>query len=172
MIFIALYAVVGCIELAIILRMHEATLSEFKSFHEYLGWRRISEMNVWYPLGMLFAIVFWPIFAGFMAQDILAFRRSEAEHRRPFSVQMCDLGPEASMAEIEANEIVIDPLGAAPAIVFGHMNPGWTKFKMQFKKKDRLCSFYAVWKEDQWSGYACVRGKKIAAFFVAQVINR
>ncbi len=102
--------------------------------------------------------------------------RSIAAHEasRIFSVKRGDLVEKVEVAAVEAKETVFDPLGAAPAVPFGFLNPQWQVFLAQATPADALWSFRAV-RDGEWgllderTGYALVRRGKVVAFMVASI---
>lgn len=56
---------------------------------------------------------------------------------------------ELSIEEIEAREIVQDPLHAVPTEPFGHLHAVWAELIEKLKPRDELWSFRAEW-HDRW----------------------
>ena len=102
--------------------------------------------------------------------------RSIAAHEasRIFSVKRGDLVERVEVAAVEAKETVFDPLGAAPAVPFGFLNPQWQAFLAKGTAADAVWSFRAV-RDGDWgllderTGYALVRRGKVVAFMVASI---
>ncbi len=131
-------------------------------------------------LGGVFVWAFWPVALAFMAKWKLdevreqrgtnGLRLGGAE--RP-EVEPEDLLQPKTIEEIEQREIVQDPLGAVPALPFGHLAAGWISFRSQLEPGDEIWSFCAVkpeyWgREEQLSGYAAVRLGEVVGHFVAR----
>jgi hypothetical protein len=131
-------------------------------------------------LAGVFVWAFWPVALALMAK----WKFDEGREQRRTSgggqgrVERPEVEPEdllqpATIEEIEQREIVQDPLGAAPALPFGHLAAGWIRFRSQLLPGDEIWSFRAVkpndWGgEEQLSGYAAVRLGEIVGHFVAR----
>jgi len=84
-----------------------------------------------FPL-IAFAIylVIWPWMLWIEARRALARKNDRAKAlARKFVVRDEFLICELPLGDIESRETVEDPLGAAPRVPFGHMNPAWEVFK-------------------------------------------
>ncbi len=87
-----------------------------------------------------------------------------------FAPGMRDLVRPLAVEEIEKLEAVVDPLGAAPALPFGHLNPAWRRFVQGVALKNKLWS-YRAFRKDRWGkkerreGYAIVRYGIVGMFF-------
>ena len=69
------------------------------------------------------------------------------------------------MAQIEAREMVEDPLQAVPALPFGHLNAAWCELVAELAPGDECWSFSAQWSNDFGlselrTGYVVWRGRK------------
>jgi hypothetical protein len=131
-------------------------------------------------LAGVFVWAFWPVALALMAKwkldEVREQRRTnglgQGGAERP-EVEPEDLLQPTTIGEIEQREIVQDPLGAAPALPFGHLSAGWIRFCSQLEPGDEVWSFRAV-RSDDWggheqsSGYAAVRLGEIAGHFVAR----
>ncbi len=99
------------------------------------------------------------------------------EASRIFAVKRGDLVEEVEVATVEAKETVFDPLGAAPAVPFGFLNPQWQAFLAKGTAADAVWSFRAV-RDGDWgllderTGYALVRHRKVVAFMVASIEHK
>ena len=81
---------------------------------------------------------------------------------REFAVEPVHLQAWLTLEEIEAREMVDDPLGAVPHVPFGHLNAAWRTFLESRANGDELWSFTAQWQTwllqpELRSGYALVR---------------
>ena len=56
-----------------------------------------------------------------------------------------------TVAQIEAREMVSDPLGAVPALAFGHLNAVWVEFVSKLRAGDEIWAFTAQWRS-RWIG--------------------
>jgi hypothetical protein len=131
-------------------------------------------------LAGVFVWVVWPVALAMMAkwksEEVREDRRTSGSGRggaeRP-EVEPQDLLQPTTIEEIEQQAIVQDPLGAAPALPFGHLAAGWIRFRSRLQPGDEIWSFRAV-RSDDWggqeqsSGYAAVRLGEIAGHFVAR----
>lgn len=66
-----------------------------------------------------------------------------------FKVRREHLLEKLSIEEIEAREVVQDPLVAVPAKPFGHLHAVWAELIGKLKPRDELWSFSAQW-HDRW----------------------
>ena len=64
--------------------------------------------------------------------------RGWRRRERPFRIRRRDLRYAFTQAEIEARECVYDPLGAVPALPFGHLNPAWRRYADTLEPRARL----------------------------------
>ncbi len=80
-----------------------------------------------------------------------------------------------SVAEIEKQEMVKDPLGAAPQLPFGHLHPQWVELRQGVHKRDQIWTFSAFWKPWPWApgetrmGYVVVRHGKPAEYLLTSL---
>ncbi len=99
------------------------------------------------------------------------------EASRIFAVRRGDLVEKVEVAAVEAKETVFDPMGAAPAVPFGFLNPQWQALLAQRTTADALWSFRAL-RDGDWglldehTGYALMRRRKVVAFMVASIEHR
>lgn len=120
----------------------------------------------------LFVIVAWPIALYMKGKDILSNGKDrKVPERIEFAVSPQNLQTELTVAQVEARETVIDPLGAAPMSPFGHLNAVWKDFLDGLAEGDQIWSFSAQW-QPKWgqpelrSGYVLVRHGVPANYFV------
>jgi hypothetical protein len=96
---------------------------------------------------------------------------SALEEERTFSVERAHLQKRLTVQEIEAREMVDDPLGAVPNVPFGHLHQAWCSFLDGRANGDELWSFTARWRT-KWgrnelrSGYALVRNGTAVRHFL------
>lgn len=126
----------------------------------------------------LIAVV-WPVALVW----ILISLRSRKASWRPqlpedaFTCQSPHLRQTVTRAEAESVGTVIDPLGRAPALPFGHLNVGWLAFLGKEAEGFALCYFEvpplpAAGNENQnpsccqYRGFAWVKARKVKAEFV------
>lgn len=71
-----------------------------------------------------------------------------------------------SVAEVEKQEMVRDPLGAAPNLPFGHLHRQWQELRVSMRPRDEIWTFSAFWKPWPWvpgetrTGYVIVHQGK------------
>ncbi len=128
-------------------------------------------------LAGLLMIISWPyaIYVHVKYQQNEAIVEDEEEIPEPpvFAVEMKDLLEKTSRQEIEAKEIIFDPLGAVPNLPFGHLNASWQQFIANMESGDTLWTFSALWKAE-WGrpetrqGYAIVRDATIPHHYVTK----
>lgn len=131
-------------------------------------------------LAGVFVWAFWPMALAMMAKwkldEVREGRCTSGSGRRGAErpeVEPKDLLQPATIEEIEQREIVQDPLGAVPAVPFGHLAAGWIRFRSQLEPEDEIWAFRAVRSDDwggeeQLSGFAAVRRGEIMGHFVAR----
>jgi hypothetical protein len=96
---------------------------------------------------------------------------SSSSENPEFKIVREDLLAEMKLSEIEERETVLDPMGAAPHLPFGHLNPAWKKFLEDVQPSDVFWSFSAKFTPWRWTelrqGYVVVRGEEIGPYFIA-----
>ena len=137
------------------------------------------------PFVYLFAAtvftIFWPIVLIFAINDRIQSKKHEEERiiqkeRDRFKCKPEYLMKQSSIEEIENENIVYDPLGLAPNITFGHLNPAWMKFKEQIQENEELWTFHIPIEEDiqkrsiylmgPMSGVARINDQKVVEEFI------
>ncbi|MBW4655705.1 MAG: hypothetical protein KME20_22090 [Kaiparowitsia implicata GSE-PSE-MK54-09C] len=126
-----------------------------------------------YALVVVVTTTLWPLFVPFILREKWSSWRNEKELRseeRTFGPRQEDLVTRYSVEDIEAREIVIDPLGGAPHLPFGHLNEAWGKFLAGLPVGAELWSYAVVW-ENRWrakeqrEGYAALVSGAIGPFY-------
>lgn len=118
----------------------------------------------------------WPIGIYLDAKDFIETRRSRNdESSKEFAVTKDHLQKRRTVSEIEAAEVVMDPLGAVPKTPFGHLNPAWEVFKKSILEDDELWSFSAPWttkfgRNELREGYVVMRGEMIGLHFLNRLV--
>lgn len=89
-----------------------------------------------------------------------------------FAVDSDDLRERLSVEDVEQRERVGDPLGAVPALPFGHLHPAWQTFKECLEPADELWSFCARRAaarggEELRKGYVIVRAGATGRHFLS-----
>lgn len=126
-------------------------------------------------LAAAFVIVAWPIVIYLRWKNATHFKKmEEALVEEEFHVQPNDLLAQMSIREIELLEMVSDPLGAAPNLPFGHLNPVWGKLKSAIRAGDEIWTFSTRWESKFFNaeireGYAIVRSLGVGECFVASI---
>lgn len=95
----------------------------------------------------------------------------EEEDDLHLKVKPEELLQQLNCEEIAAREIIEDPLGAVPALPFGHLHDAWLEFIGRLQPGDELWSFRAqrmeLWDRDHvHEGYAVVRDGRPRSHFV------
>lgn len=124
---------------------------------------------IFYPVALCCAISVWPVFVYLRIRDWLSPTPPLIE-RKEFCIEHKDLLQQLTAEEIEARELVFDPLGAAPNLAFGHLNNKWREFLDCKLPEDSIWEFSAVWPdeygiEDHFEGYVLVNGENIGKHF-------
>lgn len=149
-------------------------------------------------LAGLFVIIAWPVIGYLQIKELMASKEvtssepakqgqaavgsgdlldgntsQELWKPKEFAVDLRDLREELTIAQIEASERVVDPLGAVPDLPFGHLNPAWRAFVAELRPGDRVHAFSARWDSvwDGWvrlSGYAVLRGADVGPHFTSK----
>jgi hypothetical protein len=126
-----------------------------------------------YGLIVLVTTALWPLFVPFILYEKWSSWRNDKQRRseeRVFAPTPTDLLTRLSVEEIEATEIILDPLGAAPQLPFGHLNEAWRRFRANLPLGAELWSYAVVW-ENRWrareqrEGYVAVVSGEIGIFF-------
>ncbi|HMM54213.1 MAG TPA: hypothetical protein PKC23_04235 [Candidatus Desulfobacillus sp.] len=138
------------------------------------GPRQEGEAAVPLPALALVA-VFWPVVViVWLSERLGEWRAARQEERSRFRVEPRHLVERLRREEIEARERVIDPLGAVPALPFGHLNAAWRAFLASCPEGGELWSFSASWRNplgrlEMREGYAVARkGVPLAHFLAAR----
>lgn len=147
-----------------------ATMRAERRTRSYRIFRRIGT-PVLATLTFLVVWALWPVAVYLRA--VRFFSKKDADETtlgREFAVEPRHLEESLTLEEIEAREMVDDPLGAVPNLPFGHLNAAWQAFLENRETADELWSFTApgqTWllQPEQRAGYALVRnGIPIAHF--------
>lgn len=126
-----------------------------------------------YVMVVLVTTILWPLFVPFILYEKWTSRRDEKQRKseeRIFAPGKEDLVSSFTVEEIEAHEIVNDPLGGAPRLPFGHLNEAWGKFLTELPAGAQLWSYAVVWEnrwrtQEQREGYVAVVDDGIGPFF-------
>ena len=113
----------------------------------------------------------WPFLAFYLIYDSV-LRRLRVRPKPAFKIVPRDLGQALSIEAAEANERVEDPLGAVPALPFGHLNPAWVQFKAGLAPGSQLSPLSKVHKDgikERYEGYAEVGNGPITRWFFTSI---
>jgi hypothetical protein len=147
---------------------HRLTKKESKTFHDILAETdpdrgKPSYFLLHYVLAPIIGIFIWPLAVFMKIQDLIKKPEDETSYEDPvFQVKVEHLIERLSLDEIERREIILDPMGAAPTLPFGHLNTVWRSFLEKYSSDIEIWSFSADW-ETAWgahekrTGYAIVR---------------
>lgn len=126
-------------------------------------------------IGITLVIAAWPVAVFFMVKERLDHKgSSDSGPERAFAVERQHLLKRLSVAEVEAREVVVDPLQAVPELPFGHLNAAWQEFLKDTRVDDELWSFAAHW-QTRWGrrevreGYVTVREGTPSTYFLTVV---
>ena len=108
-------------------------------------------------IGLVCFVVFlWPVLLVLIVWGWLT-RKDATPVEVKFTVPEAGLIEELSVAEIERREVVDDPLGGAPPLPFGHLNPVWRTLRESVTPESTVWSFSTVWEtsggSEQVEGY-------------------
>jgi hypothetical protein len=128
------------------------------------------------PVVVFFLVVpGWPYFLVARIRETYAARQRQilVEPYR-YSVKPEHLEENLTVAEVERREWVDDPLGGAPSLPFGHLNPDWRCFLTKLDAGDELWSFEAAHEGEHGpiahrTGYVIVRDGMCRDFFVSWI---
>lgn len=140
-------------------------------------WYRIRAKILAPLLGGTLMVLFWPV-APMMKlsewwQDHQAERQREED---VFKVQRRHLLERLTVAQIEAREMVVDPLQAVPALPFGHLNSVWSELNENARRTDEFWAFTALG-SDRWGqpdrreGYVLWRRGKPVGHIITVLIS-
>jgi hypothetical protein len=96
-------------------------------------------------IGLVCFVVFlWPVLLVLIAWGWLK-RKDDTSAEAKFTVPEAGLIEALSVAEIERRELVDDPLGGAPRLAFGHLNPVWRGLMESVTPESTIWTFSTVW---------------------------
>ena len=109
-------------------------------------WYRIRARLLAPVLTVIAMVLFWPAAWWMRCAELLNERRLAREREEAiFKVKPQHLLERMTTDEIEAREMVQDPLSAVPQLPFGHLNGVWSQVKSAMLPGDELWSFTATW---------------------------
>ena len=131
-------------------------------------------MRRYWILAAVMVLTVWPIAIYWKAKEMIDARRPKNDDPpKEFAVTRDHIQKQLTTAEIEVAEVVVDPMGAAPRIPFGHLNSAWEAFKESLEDADQLWAFSAPW-TSEWGrkevrdGYVILRGETIGPHFLTR----
>jgi len=165
---------------------------DFDWHREALTWRRyfvpnLENLKAWGQAALCLVLftLLWPMLLcvgvrdwGKPPHERTLFNFSGSDPATQFKCQKEHLVRKVTPEEAEVGAVVIDPLGRAPRVPFGHQHSGWVHLLSRKTPKHDLwwfevpSSFNAntegtVKPPPKWAGYALTRGKSVRAeFFV------
>ena len=109
-------------------------------------WYRIRARLLAPVLTVIAMVLFWPAAWWMRCAELLNERRVARQREEEiFKVKPQYLLERLTIDEIEAREMVQDPLSAVPQLPFGHLNVVWSQVKSAMLPGDELWSFTATW---------------------------
>jgi hypothetical protein len=122
-------------------------------------------------------LIGWPGFLIWLPFNILQEKRNKAWRALPdFNCAPEHLIQQVTPIEIEATNIVQDPLGCVPEIAFGHLNKQWKDFVRKIEPDEELWYFvvpnggkvgkYQFEAESEITGYARLKAGKVIEEFL------
>jgi hypothetical protein len=109
-------------------------------------WYRVRARLLAPVLTVIVMVLFWPAAWWMRCAERLNERRLAREREEAiFKVKPQHLLKRLTVDEIEASELVQDPLNAMPKVPFGHLNAVWSQVKEAMQPGDELWSFMATW---------------------------
>lgn len=139
-------------------------------------WYRVLEDVVVPGLAFILVWLVWPVAIWLKFYEMYKKKDAEANSERlakakEFVLKEETLVREMTVAEIEEANMVIDPLGAAPNLPFGHLNAVWVEFRDGLEVGETLHLFESVGpnafrKQLIW-GYAVCKEGRVERFMTA-----
>jgi hypothetical protein len=139
-------------------------------------WYRVLEDVVVPGLAFILVWLVWPVAIGIKFFEMYQKKEAAANSERLAKAKVFVLKEEAliremTVAEIEQANVVIDPLGAAPNLPFGHLHAVWVEFRDGLGVGETVHLFESVGpnvfrKQLIW-GYAVCRGGRVERFMTA-----
>ena len=182
MIYLYWYLGIGAAVFVIVFGEHRFTKrNEPDSLHDILdamdpnrkkiSYRILSDFVAPVLLGIA-VVAFWPMAVFLKTKELLDKKfgtETSGSEQREFEVMHDDLQERLSIDDIESRERVIDPLGAVPALPFGHLHSAWKAFLDGIGPDDAVWSYSANWttwgRKELREGYVILRGDIVGAHF-------
>lgn len=182
MIYLYWYLGIGVAVLAVVFSAHRLTkkdepeslrdlLDAVNPERKKLSYRILNDV-VAPVLAAVAVVLVWPAAVYMKVKEIFGKKsESSLEDEREFAVERSFLQERLTVQQIEAREVVTDPLGAVSDLPFGHLNLAWKAFVERVGTDDELWSFTAPW-QTKWgrkeirTGYVVVRDGVPASHFL------
>jgi hypothetical protein len=139
-------------------------------------WYRVVEDVVVPVLAFILVWLVWPVAIGLKFFEMHQKREAAANSERLAKARVFVLKEEAllremTVAEIEQANMVIDPLGAAPNLPFGHLHAVWVEFREGVGVEETVHLFESVgpnaFRREMIWGYAVCKGGRVERFMTA-----
>ena len=131
-----------------------------------------------YAVAAVFVVIGWPGFLVWLGLEKKRKLRNDAWYALPdFNAAPEFLIKQVEITDVEAGNIIYDPIGETPSTPFGHLNKAWELFKSKKPEGSELHTFlipkgsktgkYKTKIDSEIKGYAWVLKGQIAEEFVA-----
>jgi len=130
-------------------------------------------------LAALLVSSIWPLILGMLLHSWIYDRRVRKPVYRTLVATPDTLIDRLSLELIEQRETYRDPLGAVPAVPFGHLDRAWRHFRSGIREGDDIWSFSVKTKNDpdiepyKWGevveGYAALRDGSVVSEFYTRI---
>ncbi len=136
-------------------------------------WRYRFFEDVFVPvLGFTLVWLFWPLVIVIKIKEAIEKRMPSAKQKLgipKFVLNEDELIEQVTISEVEAKNMIEDPLEAVPKVPFGHLHPKWMTFKYSIQPDETLWSFESFrsnlsYANSFW-GYAIKKDDKIVRFW-------
>ena len=153
MIYLYWYLGIGVAVLALVFGVHRLTKKDEPSLHDLLDAVNPDRKRLSYRilndvvapvLAAVAVVVVWPAAVHMKGKEIFGKKSESAlDEEREFAVERSHLQERLTVPQIEAREVVTDPLGAVSDVPFGHLHVAWKAFVERVGADDELWSFTA-----------------------------
>lgn len=159
MIYLYWYLGIGVVVLAVVFSAHRLTkkdepeslrdlLDAVNTDRKRLSYRILNDV-VAPVLAAVAVVVVWPAAVYMKVKEIFGKKSESLDDEREFAVERSFLQERLTVPQIEAREVVTDPLGAVSDLPFGHLHVAWKAFVERVGADDELWSFTAPW-QTKW----------------------
>lgn len=92
-------------------------------------------------------VVLWPVVPALAVKSWMSDQRAaKLRADKADRVRFQDLEERLNVGEVEARELIYDPMAGVPSVPFGHLNAGWLALKGTLRPGDELWSFTSPWR--------------------------